>query len=226
MKASSRIRQRRPQRRRAAAGAAILAVSLGLLTVGGVMAQSAEQLRPRGHFKIERPRLLNAAEALALYENIREQMHAMYAYAKLPAIAHFGEWRRYNTAPYVSATHGQRYVNNYANRTAHAYGRYEESGPMPEGSVLAKDSFTVTQDGDVFAGALFVMEKMAPGFNAASHDWRYTMILPDGSLFGQTGGEGSARVAFCITCHEAVPEQHHQMFFVPPAYRVRSLAPQ
>ncbi len=226
MQTPLRARERRLGRRRTTAGPAALVLLLGLLAPGGAAGQSVEQLQPKGHFKIERPRLLNAAEALVLYDNIREQMHAIYAYAKLPAIARFSEWRRYNTAPYVSATHGQRYVNNYANRTARAYGRYEDSGPMPEGSVLVKDSFTVTQDGDVFASALFVMEKMAPGFNAVSHDWRYTMILPDGSLFGQTGGEGSARVAFCITCHEAVPEKHHQMFFVPQEYRLRSLAPE
>ena len=35
-----------------------------------------------------------------------------------------------------------------------------------------------------------------------------------------TKGEGSKRVAFCITCHEAVRAEHHQMFYVPKQYRV------
>ena len=52
------------------------------------------------------------------------------------------------------------------------------------------------------------------------------MIMPDGSFFGTTKGEGSERVGFCITCHEAVPEEHYQMFFVPEAYRVQRLNPQ
>jgi hypothetical protein len=59
---------------------------------------------------------------------------------------------------------------------------------LPAGSVVAKDSFAVTAAGDVFAGPLFIMEKMSQGFNAASRDWRYTMIMPDGSVFGVTNG--------------------------------------
>jgi hypothetical protein len=52
------------------------------------------------------------------------------------------------------------------------------------------------------------------------------MIMPDGSFFGTTNGEGSERVSFCITCHESVDEDHHQMFFVPPDYRIEFLSPE
>ena len=208
----------------AASAAWSFLVVIGVLNP--VLSQAPDLLQPKQHLTIDRPGLLSDAESIALYENIRKQMHAGYALARLPDIARFGEWRRYNSAPYVSATHGQRYVNNYANGIARNYGRYEESGPLPVGSILAKDSFTVIRGGDVFAGALFLMEKMPAGFNAASHDWRYTMIMPDGSFFGTTKGEGSERVGFCITCHEAVPEEHYQMFFVPEAYRVQRLNPQ
>ena len=150
---------------------AVLPFLLALGLAGAAAAQTPDLLQPKGHFKIERPRHLDSADALALYENIRDEMHRVYVRVGLPEIADFSNWRRYNAAPYVSATHGQRYVNNYANSLARAYGRFEQSGPMPEGAVLAKDSFTVTQGGDVFAGALFVMEKMAPGFHPPSHDW-------------------------------------------------------
>jgi hypothetical protein len=98
--------------------------------------------------------------------------------------------------------------------------------PLEQATILAKDSFTVTSGGDVFADALFLMEKMTAGFDPENHDWRYTMIMPDGSLFGTTNGEGSERVSFCITCHESVDEDHHQMFFVPPDYRIEFLSPE
>jgi hypothetical protein len=186
---------------------------------GSALGQPDDLLHPEQHLTIDTPGVLSDAKALAVYERIRKRMHDAYALAGIPAIAHFGEWRRYNTAPYISATHGQRYVNNYANRTARAYGRFEKAGPLPAGSVLAKDSFTVTDDGEVFSGALFVMEKMPPGFNEESHDWRYTMVMPDGSLVGSTNGEGSERVSFCIRCHERAPAGHHQLFFVPAPYR-------
>jgi len=196
---------------------------LGLIVLPA-RAQDVDLMQPKRHLTIEQPRVLSDPEALSIYQNIRERMQAGYRLADSAAAAEFGEWLRYNRVPYLSATHGQRYVNNYANPAARGYGRYEEAGPMPVGAVLAKDSFTVTRAGAVYAGALFLMEKMPAGFNPESHDWRYTMLLPDGSLFGTTNGDGSQRVSFCITCHEAVGEEHHQLFFVPPAYRVEFLS--
>ena len=94
---------------------------------------------------------------------------------------------------------------------------------MPEGTVMAKDSFAVTTDGDVFAGPLFLMEKMAEGFNPAGRDWRYSMIMPDGSLFGVTKGLRSEKVAFCITCHQAAGEAADHLFYIPEDYRRRAL---
>ena len=90
---------------------------------------------------------------------------------------------------------------------------------------MAKDSFEETDQGDVFTGPLTLMEKMQPGFNPESRDWRYTMIMADGSLFGSTNGEGSERVEYCAECHLAAgPEQDH-LFFVPKAYRRQFLNP-
>jgi len=203
----------------------LASLGLSLATGDQGQAQIADLSQLQQHLTIEQPGSLNDAQAIAVYQNIRKRVHAGYRLADYPAVAALCEWPRYNRAPYLSATHGRRYVNNYASPLAWAYGRYEKAGPMPVGAVLAKDSFTITRAGDVFAGALFVMEKMPAGFNPASHDWRYTMIMPDGSLFGTTKGEGGDRVAFCITCHEGVAAEHHQMFFVPPGYRVERLTP-
>ena len=185
--------------------------------------QSPDFNKPEHHFSVERPADLSAADALVVYDKVRDRMVAGYRLSNDRSAESFARWRRFNSAPYRSATHGQRYVNNYANAIGRAYGRYEAAGPMPVGAILAKDSFAVTQRGDVFTGPLFLMEKMPPGFRPDAHDWRYSMIMPDGSLFGVTNGEGSERVEFCITCHEAVEEEHHQMFFVPDEYRVEFL---
>lgn len=61
------------------------------------------------------------------------------------------------------------------------------------------------------------MEKMSEGFNKPSGDWKYTMVLPDGSVFGTTNGENSENVEFCIGCHAAKAALDH-IFFVPEAY--------
>jgi len=185
--------------------------------------QSSEFSRPEHHFSVDRPAKLSPADAMVIYDKVRDRMVAGYRLSHDPVAERFVEWRRYNSAPYRSATHGQRFVNNYANATARAYGDYENADELPVGSVLAKDSFAVTQRGDVFTGPLFLMEKMPKGFRPEAHDWRYTMIMPDGSLFGTTNGEGNERVEFCITCHEAVGEDQQQLFFVPQEFRVQFL---
>jgi len=182
----------------------------------------AEYDKPTRHFQIDRPAELSDAAALTVYLRVLDEMVAGYRLSRDEDAGAYRSWLRYNKTPYRSATHGQRFVNNYANAAAKAYGRYEEAGEMPAGAVIAKDSFAVTARGDVFLGPLFIMEKMPEGFNATSGNWRYTMIMPDGSLFGRTNGEGSKRVEFCITCHLSVAADNDHLFFVPEANRVRT----
>ena len=132
----------------------------------------------------------------------------------------FASWDRFNTVPYKSYTHGGRFVNNYANATATVpYAMFEDDAgnTMPVGSVLAKDSFAVTAKGTVVPGPLFVMEKMAGGFNADSGDWRYTLVMPNGNVVGTTNGDGTDKVAFCIDCH--IGAEVDSMLFIPEEYR-------
>ena len=152
-------------------------------------------------------------------------MQAAYAGAGLTSDAgenisgEFSGWDLVRTAPYAAATHGGRYVSNYVNAVgAASYRTWEEGGPAPVGTVLAKDSFTVTASGAVGVGPLFVMEKMASDFNAASGNWRYSMVSPGGEIVGETNGAGSDMVAFCIDCHMAA--ERDSMFFLPEAFRI------
>ena len=133
----------------------------------------------------------------------------------------YASWRRYSQHAYVSATHGERYVQNYANETAKAYGLYERSGTFPVGAKLAKDSFAVKGNGKVSMGPLFTMEKMPAGFNEESGDWRYSMIMPNGKVFGTTNGKGSGKVQFCIGCHQSVAPEQDSVLLLPEEYRVK-----
>jgi hypothetical protein len=210
----------------AVAALAISAV-FGLMTVltrdaPGSNGPTPDFAQPTRHFRVPNPARLSDADALSIYDRIRDDMVAANRLSRDPVATQFSTWRRYNRVPYLSATHGQRYINNYANGKAEAYGQ-EDAGPMPAGAMLAKDSFTVTARGDVFTGPLFLMEKMAPGFSAETRDWRYTMIMPDGSLFGTTKGESSERVEFCVTCHATAGDAADHLFFVPERYRMRFL---
>ena len=65
------------------------------------------------------------------------------------------------------------------------------------------------------------MEKVAGDFNAASGDWRYTMIMPNGTVAGITKGAGSATVEFCNECHTAMADDQDYLFFLPDEFRVK-----
>ncbi|RMD65340.1 MAG: hypothetical protein D6826_00305 [Alphaproteobacteria bacterium] len=188
---------------------------------GETTREAVNPQRPSRHFRIERPADLTGPDALVIYNRILDDMVAAYRLSGFDFAESYRRWRRFNTVPYRSAQHGERYVNNYGNAAAAAYRHFEDAGKMPPGAILAKDSFAVTRRGDVFTGPLFVMEKLPPGSSPQSHDWRYTMIMPDGSLFGMTGGEGTERVQFCAECHKVAGDENDDLFFVPPEYRIR-----
>ena len=172
-----------------------------------------------GHFRVADPAHVSDTQAEAAYRALAPELAERYRLSGIEAAARYQEWTRYNTSSYRSVSHGKRYLNNYANRAAGAYGRYEEAGVLPQGAVLAKDSFSIAKDGLLSPGPLFLMEKMVPGFNPESGDWRYTMILPDGSVLGRTRGENARNVAFCVSCHADAGQGRDHLFFPRKGYR-------
>ncbi len=160
----------------------------------------------------------SAGDLNKLYADLQGALKAGYSKSGSGFASEYQSWAIFNSQPYVSQTHGKRYVNNYANDGAKAaYAKFETIGKMPSGGVLAKDSFVV-KDGKAQPGPLFLMEKMDAGFNPASDDWRYTLIMPDGTVFGTTNGEGSKKVEFCVQCHKAVADQD-SLYFLDEKYR-------
>lgn len=192
--------------------------TLTLLTVGAsvLFAQTTDE---DAHLAIENPAELTKDEARGHYKSLARRMARGYAAAQMDLIRNYQNWPLFNDAPYISATHGQRFVNSYANRMAHNYATLQEGEVLPVGSVLAKDSMTVTDEGNVHPGALFVMEKLPAGTNPDTADWRYIMVMPDGSLFGDTMGNRADAVAYCHVCHEAVADRDYT-FYVPDEFQI------
>lgn len=179
---------------------------------------SGDPNKPRRHFRVKDVAELPDQEREALYLKIQNRLQSGYGISTNKTAKAYQSWARVNTAPYLSATHGRRFINNYANGKAASYLKYEKSGTLPAGAIIAKDSFVVAKDGTLTEGPLFIMEKMEKGFSYVSGDWRYSMVMPDGSYFGETGGENAKRVEFCIGCHLA-REKYDHLFFVPAKYR-------
>jgi len=163
---------------------------------------------------------LSDHEAAALFHCLMEEMREAYGKSGHPDATAWAEWSLYSTAPYLSGTHGERLVHNYANAAAANYGRFEEAGTFTPGAKLAKPSISVTADGKGVVGPLFLMEKMPAGFRADSDDWRYTMIMADGALAGTTNGAGAQNVEFCIACHKVVTPELDNVLLLPFEYRV------
>ena len=155
---------------------------------------------------------ISGAEATAAYNCMRSEMRVAYAKAGVAKVRGYQKWVNVANAPYPSDTHGGRLVNNYADSHGdYHYKKFEDAGEMPLGSVLAKDSFVLRPDGKMSVGPLFIMEKMAEGWNEDSGDWKYSMILPNGKVAGATKAKGMS-MKFCAECHAGVaPEQDHIM---------------
>ncbi len=197
----------------------LVASILFLAAAGQALGQAEEkELRPGGHLKIDNPNRLSKEESRKVYDNIAKDLAGFYAVSREPAAEQFRSWKVFNTAPYLSATHGNRYVNNYANARSLGYGTLKSGDRLPAGAIIAKDSFTVTGEGEVFGAALFIMEKLAAGKSPKTGDWRYVMILPDGSYFGDTTGDNADDVAYCHTCHK-VKARTDYLFQIPKKYR-------
>ena len=193
--------------------------------VGGPQQQTGA---PRRHFRLRQVAHLEPEEANRIYALINGALAKGYGSSGFEDVDKYQSFIRHNKAPYLSSTHGNLYLNNYANQIADNYGEFEQAGELPVGSVIFKDSFSVTEVSQSFSdttesrqivlGPLFVMRKMERGFNRVTGDWQYIKIQPDGKVIGMTGGAGAERVEYCIGCHLAREDFDH-LYFIPEDYR-------
>jgi len=123
--------------------------------------------------------------------------------------------------PYIAETHGERYAVNLANAVAaRVYGQFRDLKEMPVGGIIAKPSFMVDATGKAVPGPLYIMEKMPKGWNPATADWRYAMIMPGGRTYGMTKGVNSDGMKFCHDCHVGAKENDY-LFFTEEEYFLR-----
>lgn len=167
------------------------------------------------------PPELSQAESKVVYDCLKPELTKAYAKAGVKQISGYTGWLNVATAPYLADTHGGRYVNNYVDvHGDYRYKKYENAGVLPEGTTLAKDSFVAHHNGKVSIGPMFVMEKMSKGWNEKTGDWRYSMVLPNGSIAGSTGGKGVS-MQFCADCHSSVAPAQDHIMLLPEDYRVK-----
>ena len=176
---------------------------------------------PRRHTRISQAVEIEQGQAQNIYNAIRSALANGYTISNFPELENYQALRKFNTKPYLSSSHGNHYLNNYGNDRAKDYGKFEESNELPEGAVLFKDSFSVATNQSVILGPLFIMKKMPKGFNELTNNWKYIQVQPTGIVLGETNGENSHRVEYCIGCHLA-RETYDHLFFIPEEARVLS----
>jgi hypothetical protein len=159
----------------------ILAAAAGILTFAtAAQAASCDPGKDGNDLTFE--------EAQKVYDCIEADLHAGYMKGDkkwIPAefVADYRNWTLANTLPANPGFHGGRFLMTRINDVgAEAYLKFaEENVVIPAGTVIAKESFAVTEKGEVQPGPLFIMQKVAAGVSPETDDWYYMMVGPDGA---------------------------------------------
>ena len=144
---------------------------------------------------------LEDAEVQTLYDCILDKMRSGYGAAGGVASEYTG-WQAAATLPAAPGPHGKRFLMTFVNETGFAeYVKYsDERGPMPTGTLIAKESFSVSKKGKVKVGPLFIMEKVAAGNADEFGNWVYSAYQPKGKAM-------KIKQKFCHGCHGAFEDQ-------------------
>jgi hypothetical protein len=148
--------------------------------------------------KIRDGRVLPVTVAANAYECLLPKMRYKKSGHRLAES--YGGWSRLDNGPFLSKIHGNRYVTVFANDRALTTSSAAPDAPIVSGVAMATPTFSLTEDGTLEPGPLFLLEKMPKGFNTKAGNWRYTIIGPEGDIIGVTKGQHDEEVDFCREC--------------------------
>lgn len=145
---------------------------------------------------------LTGEEVTSLYECIKGELREGYAKGDNAWAKEYVTWGATSVRPAAPGPHGKRFLNTLVNETGLAeYLKFsDERGPMPVGSILAKESFAISKKGKAKKGPLFFMEKVAAGTADEFDNWVYSAVQPKGKVM-------KIKQGFCHACHDAFEDQ-------------------
>lgn len=165
---------------------------------------------------------LSMEEANELYQCIEEMLYKGYnsgdsRWIPKEYVSDYRDWVKVSSAPAAPGFHSGRFLVTWVNEAgAEEYMKYlDERGPMPEGTLIAKESFGVDDAGKLSPGPLFLMEKVEEGKSPRTNDWYYMMMGP--------GGQPVAVDVYtaCAACHNDNFGQRDGMGYPVEEARVR-----
>jgi len=145
---------------------------------------------------------LDEDQVVAVYACLEAKMAEGYAKNDDPAAKEFRDWTATATRAAVAGPHGGRLLLTFANDVAaESYLKFADEIEMPVGSVLAKESISLSKKKKTARpGPLFLMTKMEAGSLPETDDWLYGMVQPNGKT-------AKFKQSFCHNCHEGWAEQ-------------------
>jgi hypothetical protein len=120
----------------------------------------------------------------------------------------YSSYRKVSKAPFLSKTHGGRFVEVYVNDVG--YEAYTKDLDHPEGTVIVKTSWeNVGGAPSSTPGPIFVMRKERAGYSPDHEDWYYAIHWEKptaaqlGFLKGPIYWRGkSPKIEYCWKCHD------------------------
>ena len=179
------------------------------LTAGAASAEDCAAITVEDSFD------LDDAAIAGLYECLGAKMAEGYAAEGDEIAAAYRNWTPSQTAGAVQGAHGKRILFTYANDVAaEQYLKFEEEGvEMPVGSVLAKESISISiKKKKARPGPLFIMTKVGTDEAPETGGWLYAGVQPNGKVM-------KVKQSFCHDCHVAWEDQDHLAYPVEE-YRV------
>lgn len=142
------------------------------------------------------------AELNAAFACVSAGMAPTYAASRHVLVRDFAGWTRVTTVPFFSEALGDRYGVVFANgRSLGLEGSDEHfDRGFPVGATLAVPTVTISDEGNVEAGPLVLVEKMEAGFLALQGNWRFTIVDTSGRPVAVTRGLNQEDVTVCADC--------------------------
>lgn len=149
-------------------------------------------------------------DAGAVYDCLADAMAEGYAegpkrWIPKDFVTGYRDWTLASTLPADPGAHGGRFLLTYVNEVGAAeYLKFADEGvAMPAGSVIAKESFTVADDGKAKPGPLFLMQKAEAGASPRTGDWYYMAVQPNGTPMAVNV------YTACNACHSAYEDSDY-----------------
>lgn len=159
-------------------------------------------------------------QAQEVYACLSEKMHTQYKQGDkqwIPAefVQDYRNWTQVSTKPAAPGFHGGRFLITFVNdKGVDAYLQWGEA-EIPAGTLIAKESFKVDENGATTVGPLFFMQKTEAGKSPETDDWYYMMVGPNGQP------QAVDVMTACNECHQGNFGQQAGLGFPVPEVRLQ-----